>query len=261
MTTFVSQDARLIPIKLCDLPSMSAWTRTPVATCWISQAKPPTRFLVSWDDKLARLLSGSDYGPRKGRSSFPPYNGIYFTLLCPQMYGVPQSSRDHEDTWCKCCPLRAAEDIVHLFWECPAATQIWSWAVNILHIAFPDTRTWTPRFRHAVLGAEIPDSCKLTVQWWEKWRIIVLWTIWIQRNNCVFRDDRPSQLKAKALAWHRLLLQTRRNWKRHYLHVANQDLTLARRAEVNKKAARKLALVTLRFRTDAYHMSASWRPP
>ncbi|KAL3676620.1 hypothetical protein R1sor_026568 [Riccia sorocarpa] len=199
LAAFRIQDTRLIPNTLRilqDLPPDTQWTRIPVATCWNTQSKPPSRFLVSWDNKLCTIATLQ----WRNQSNFlvAPNTSIRRIAVPTNLWRHPQASRDDEDTWCKCCPLRAAEDIPHLFWTCPSVLQIWGWAVDIFHTAFPETRTWTPRFRHAVLGAEIPVAFKPAAAWWDKWRIIILWTIWVQRNNYIFRDTRPSQPKAKA---------------------------------------------------------------
>ncbi|KAL3676801.1 hypothetical protein R1sor_026749 [Riccia sorocarpa] len=186
---------------------------------------------------------------------------IFFQAVPTNTWRHPQAPRGDEDTWCICCSSRAAEDIDHLFWRCPSVTPIWTWALEVLHLAFPETRTWNPSFRHAILAADLPDHCKPAAAWWEKWRTIVIWTIWLQRNGKTFRNAQPSLQRAKAVAWHRLLNLTSKEWERHCSSVALQDLTLARRAELDQKVARKLALINLQFRTTGHRLSVSWRPP
>ncbi|KAL3691636.1 hypothetical protein R1sor_005287 [Riccia sorocarpa] len=100
--------------------------------------------------------------------------------------------------------------------------------------------------------------CKPAAQWWENWRITILWTIWSQRNDRVFRDIQPSLPKAKALAWYKLIRHTRRRWKRHHLTMDSQDLTLAERAQLNRKAVRKLAIHSLRVKVVGLQLYTTW---
>ncbi|KAL3689068.1 hypothetical protein R1sor_015377 [Riccia sorocarpa] len=186
---------------------------------------------------------------------------ILFRAIPTNSWRDPGANRDQEETWCVCCPDRQAEDIQHLFWNCRTVTPIWRWAVDIMHIGFPDSRRWEPSFKQAVLGEKPPDSCKTVSKWWEKWRLAILWIIWSQRNDKIFRNLQPSLSKAKAVAWYRLLLQSRRDWKRHCLSASSQDLTLARRYELDRRHSRKLGLDLFRFRISGDQLFTTWRPP
>ncbi|KAL3692352.1 hypothetical protein R1sor_006003 [Riccia sorocarpa] len=108
---------------------------------------------------------------------------------------LPQTPRDQPETWCSCCDSRAAEDIIHLFWNCEKAADIWKWAIEVLHIAFPTTSRWTPRFTHAILGEPIPDYCKIARRWWEDWRLSIIWIVWVQQNERTFRNTQLSHFK------------------------------------------------------------------
>ncbi|KAL3681179.1 hypothetical protein R1sor_024135 [Riccia sorocarpa] len=185
---------------------------------------------------------------------------IFYRAFPTNTWRHPQLARDQEETWGKCCPNRSAEDIEHLFWRCQQVTEVWRWAAEVLYIAFPETRRWSPTFTHAVLGKDLPDYCKLAAPWWQKWRSIILWTIWTQRNNKIFNDIDPSLQRTKALIWHRMLIQIK-DWKAHCRKLAIEDLTLARRAQLDRRAARRLALVTLRIKIQGQLLLGSWRPP
>ncbi|KAL3689767.1 hypothetical protein R1sor_016076 [Riccia sorocarpa] len=144
------------------------------------------------------------------------------------------------------------------FGPVPSIAPFWSWAIDLLYIAFPECIRWTPKFSHAVLGKPIPDFCKNAAKWWEAWRCIVLWIIWIRRNEKVFRDSLMSLPRAKALAWHKLILHTREEWKWHCFRADKLDLTLQRRADLDKKIASKHAIVTLKFRVAGSRLFSSW---
>ncbi|KAL3682636.1 hypothetical protein R1sor_000658 [Riccia sorocarpa] len=186
---------------------------------------------------------------------------ILFQAVPTNSWRFPQASRQDEVTWCICCQSRATEDTEHLFWRCSWAAELWTWAISILHIAFPCSRRWSPKFTHAILGIDPPDYCKTATKWWEQWRSIILWIIWILRNDMAFRNLPPSLSKAKALAWFNLLGRTRKDWEAHCIHASAQDLTLARRAELNRRVGRKLAVFTLRFRIAGHRLFSTWRPP
>ncbi|KAL3689583.1 hypothetical protein R1sor_015892 [Riccia sorocarpa] len=61
--------------------------------------------------------------------------------------------------------LHSTSRTTHLFW---VVIEIWRWAIDVLYIAFPETRTWISKFKHAVLGEDIPENCKTATCWWEK---------------------------------------------------------------------------------------------
>ncbi|KAL3679780.1 hypothetical protein R1sor_022736 [Riccia sorocarpa] len=287
------------PSKFAATPANNpTWVRT-----------PPTRLLLSWEDK-ASIIASLQWKDQSGFLSAPNANIrriastdtklvltrlrrwevshhfdskdphtwkklwsrqrpikysvlqwlIYFHAVLTNTWRHPQTTRNQDETWCLCCSDRAAEDIEHLFWKCRSVKDTWRWAIDVLHTAFPETRRWTPTFRHALLGAEIPSYCKMASQWWEKWRLAIIWVLWTQRNEKVFRDTEPSSHKAKVTAWHRLVIQTRKEWERHCAHLAGSDLTLARRSQLDRKKGRKLALITLRFSIQGQRLFTTWRP-
>ncbi|KAL3697678.1 hypothetical protein R1sor_011754 [Riccia sorocarpa] len=265
MAAFTVQHKSLLPANLQDIPAVTVWKRAPVATFWTSAKNPLSRKLLSWDDNET-ILAALQWRDQSDFLSAP--NGKIRKLACSNPTAVPtntwrfpQAARTEEETWCVCCTANAAEDIGHLFWSCRAVVNIWHWAVEVLHTAFPITRRWSPRFRHAILGAPIPEYCKPASTWWEAWRMTIIWIVWSQRNDKIFRDILPSTTKAKALAWHRLLQHSRTEWSRHYHKAEAQDLTLVRRAHLDRAMAKKLGIRTLRFMIDGQQLFSTWRPP
>ncbi|KAL3686348.1 hypothetical protein R1sor_008922 [Riccia sorocarpa] len=250
----------LIPANMRDIPMNSNWARVPVTTVWASQKKAPTRHLGSWEDQNAliaalqwrdqseflavpnaniRRIATTDTSTIHKRLSkwershhIDPENvtrwaklwrkkkpvkyamlqwNIFFHAVPTNSWRHPQLSRQQQETWCVCCDTRSAEDIHHLFWTFLAVLEIWEWAIDVTNIAFPETRRWSPRF-----------------------------TLWSQRNDLIFRNARTSLGKAKALAWHKMIIQTRKDWRRHCQDSDALELTLLRRQELDRKVARKL---------------------
>ncbi|KAL3686499.1 hypothetical protein R1sor_009073 [Riccia sorocarpa] len=186
---------------------------------------------------------------------------IFFRSIPTNTWRHPQLSRDQQETWCVCCDTRSAEDIQHLLWMCPIAAQIWEWAIDVTNIAFPETRRWTPRSTHTILGEDLPQHCKGAAYWWENWRLIILWSIWSQRNDMIFRNSRANLGKVKASAWNKLLVQTRKDWALHCKDTANIELTLLRRIDLDRRMTRRLAIQTLRLKITGHNLLGSWRPP
>ncbi|KAL3681260.1 hypothetical protein R1sor_024216 [Riccia sorocarpa] len=122
---------------------------------------------------------------------------IFFKAVPTNTWRNPQLARDQQETWCPVCTTRSAEDVEHLFWKCEGATQLWRWAIDVLYIAFPDSHRWSPRFKHAVLGEETSDFCKTARRWWEQWRLIIIWILWTQRNDKIFKNVQPSPQKPR----------------------------------------------------------------
>ncbi|KAL3692857.1 hypothetical protein R1sor_006508 [Riccia sorocarpa] len=271
---FTIDNGKLIPSHLRNLPMAAVWKLVPLVTVWCAQKKPPDRHILDWKDK-AILMAELQWKDHLGFLSAP--NAIIRRLVSLDTSAIhrrlqkwaiptntwrhPQLDRRQEDTWCVCCAARTAEDIPHLFWGCEAVLELWSWAVQVLHIAFPITRIWAPSFSHAVLGEEIPHAFKTAAQWWERWRLSILWIIWVQRNEKSFSNTPISLPKAKAVAWFRLLTHTRAKWKRHCKRADTLDLTLARRDELDTKLRKNLAIDTLKITIRGLILAGSWRPP
>ncbi|KAL3682578.1 hypothetical protein R1sor_000600 [Riccia sorocarpa] len=53
----VAEDSKLLPIRYTDLPPLLTWARAPVATIANTQNRPPTRYLLRWEDKRALIAA------------------------------------------------------------------------------------------------------------------------------------------------------------------------------------------------------------
>ncbi|KAL3675471.1 hypothetical protein R1sor_025419 [Riccia sorocarpa] len=263
---FSVQGTQLIPTHSREMPRHSEWVRVPVASCWTSQKRPPLRYLLEWENKNS-LIASLEWNDQSSFLAAP--NATICRIFTADAAKVKLRLQKWIDT--------------HHF--DPSTDSTWSKKISTTFSGLapprlnsgPGRSTLSTRrslklelghrdFAMPSSGQTPPpppptDICKAATQWWENWRVTILWTIWSQRNDRVFRDIQPSLPKATALAWYKLIRHTRRRWKRHHLTMDSQDLTLAERAQLNLKAVRKLAIHSLRLRVVGLQLYTTWRPP
>lgn len=113
--------------------------------------------------------------------------GVHFStvdLLCP---------------FCK----RENESLEHLFFLCPSVLKVWYNCYNWLGVSSVLPRDCWSHFLQHAHGCWNPNQQRV---WWSIWCAMV-WTIWVLRNNLVFRNLEPDWsnvldlVKWKAWVW------------------------------------------------------------
>lgn len=120
------------------------------------------------------------------------------------------------DVRCEVCDLGAVESVLHRFWECPQAEDAWNFATRILNaVDNPSEAPWTrPRMKSAIFAARMPRKLYKIRRIWLLLRGIVLWSIWLARNDMVFnRQKWPSQQLCSVI-WQGLTDYGRVAWGR-----------------------------------------------
>ena len=94
------------------------------------------------------------------------------------------------DIHCVMCETGAVETSKHLFFECQNATGVWARFVNLMQVGDSVCDTWNASqiFYCSNMGGNTQ-----TRQVWATYFMSVLWSLWRQRNEVIFREKKPSQ--------------------------------------------------------------------
>lgn len=84
-------------------------------------------------------------------------------------------------------------NVFHRFWECPTVQQAWQWAIHILNTLITSTEKvgpWCPlTWRQVIFSIPIPLEFNPVKRVWLEIRMVVIWSLWIQRNDKAFNDQ------------------------------------------------------------------------
>jgi hypothetical protein len=139
--------------------------------------------------------------------------------------------RNNAEFCCPVCVSGIQETVLHRFWECRSANKAWLWSAHILQLAFPqqqnqsqslDTLNLPITWKHGIFSHRMPRRYKKVSRLWVLLRGIVIWLLWIERNEAAFDGVfwSPEQLRRKIwvsiidygrLAWQKLLDRCKRS--------------------------------------------------
>jgi hypothetical protein len=105
--------------------------------------------------------------------------------------------------WCATLQCNQEETLVHLLWSCPFAEQCWDFICP-------------QRTRNLSILESFPDiRDKLKLKFSMEIIILTAWSIWIIRNNKIFKNQRPTFQSWKIIYKEELRLVTHRMKKKH----------------------------------------------
>ncbi|KAL3701763.1 hypothetical protein R1sor_019785 [Riccia sorocarpa] len=87
------------------------------------------------------------------------------------------------------CENRAVEDVMHTFWSCPQAEEIWNHVRRFFALNQDPTERWLPRCNHCVLAERLPGRFEECAERWEALRGATIWAIWLARNAKSFSGE------------------------------------------------------------------------
>lgn len=94
------------------------------------------------------------------------------------------------DRSCPTCSSGAIKSNLHRFWECDIAQKTWHWAthiINLLAASTPPSQPWRQfNWKQTIFSSRIPRKFKRFDSVWAWLRGVVLWTVWLCRNDRVF---------------------------------------------------------------------------
>lgn len=133
------------------------------------------------------------------------------------------------DRKCPVCTTGECETVLHRFWECGMAQQAWHWATHILNrLVRPNLHgPWQPvNCMQTIFSARLPHRYKRVSYIWASLRGVVLWTLWISRNDAVFNGIMWTDEKLYQKIWFGVVDYGRVAWQK-VLRQSKQQPQLA----------------------------------
>jgi hypothetical protein len=117
------------------------------------------------------------------------------------------------DTSCPMCPNGVKELVIHRFWDWPQSKQAWAFAIYILsnmHLRKKQLAMFEAKY--AIFSFRLPRRFQDVSRIWQSLRSVVLWSVWIARNDIVFNHVAWSQQRMRGIIWSSLFEYGRLAW-------------------------------------------------
>lgn len=120
------------------------------------------------------------------------------------------------DISCAVCTGRPDESVLHRFWGCVSAQRAWEWAMHILNTLVHGKEAEGPwqmvTWKNGIFSCEIPRKFNQFKRVWMELRTVVLWALWIERNDKVFNDVSWPPAKLMQVVWDGIIDYGRIEW-------------------------------------------------
>ena len=129
---------------------------------------------------------------------------------------------------CVFCLPNTSESVKHKLWDCIQASRQWRWATFIMHelcgvrMGNYDCFNW----KQALFGERIPKRYDKIIKVWHLLRGIILWTIWIERNDKVFNQEQWHVSKVKQRIWDDLIIYAKAAWNQVLNHIKISSISV-----------------------------------
>jgi hypothetical protein len=137
---------------------------------------------------------------------------------------------------CRCCDANQDETYTHRYYDCRQARLVWTVAFSIIQRLQRAPRNYTPfrafNFEQCIFAGDVRFRLCLIKRIWFYLRGIVLWGIWLARNDVVFHRTFWNENHIKQYVWEQLLDYGRLEWaktlKKHNAAPPDQRLNILR---------------------------------
>ena len=86
----------------------------------------------------------------------------------------------------KCCSCDEAETIIHLFFLCPVAQEVWRRFPSKMEISFNNITSFAEGWRRVHRAVALPPTGVIS----ENLAAWIIWSIWLARNQLIFREEK-----------------------------------------------------------------------
>ncbi len=115
-----------------------------------------------------------------------------------------------------------------IFFECGQAIYVWSWALTILNRLRYNLSSFYPWVRLSIGACLFNENLLKKIEQFKnvRWclRSLMLWTIWIDHNNKIFKLRRPRDHQVRYWVWQGMIDYARIEW-RHTLNLISHVTT------------------------------------
>lgn len=136
------------------------------------------------------------------------------------------------DPRCPVCPRRAEESVLHRFWECQSAQRAWQWGIHIMNsllISRDAQGPWSSfNWKQGNFSDRIPQKFDQLCSIWMALRTVILWTLWLERNDVAFNDEKWPANKVLHRIWLGLIDYGRVEWKKSQQKLGKSDVATRR---------------------------------
>lgn len=117
---------------------------------------------------------------------------------------------------CVMCDGGHTESILHRFWDCEVAALAWKWGCYIIGRLVPDNQTRREglnfNWKQGLFNDKLPRRFRSVYKIWDLLRGVIVWTLWIARNDMVFNGNKWNQQKILHTIWLGLVDYSRLAW-------------------------------------------------
>lgn len=147
------------------------------------------------------------------------------------------------DICCPVCPRRSEETVMHRFWECASAQHAWQWSIHIMNTLVHGKEARGPwrslTWKQGIFSSQIPRKFNHVKRIWLEIRTVVLWSLWLERNDRAFNNITWSMERMRHAIWTGMIDYGRVEWDGIRL---KKKLSLDARAELRACFRRKRGL-------------------
>jgi hypothetical protein len=122
------------------------------------------------------------------------------------------------DQSCPVCPRRSDESVLHRFWECFSTQRAWQWGIHIMNTLITSRAAKGPwrmlTWKQGIFSEKIPRKFDKINGLWMAIRTVILWSLWMERNDAAFNNVKWTHIKLIQRIWLGLVDYGRVEWSR-----------------------------------------------
>jgi hypothetical protein len=119
---------------------------------------------------------------------------------------------------CKSYDTNANETYAHCFYDCRQARLAWNFGFSIIHSLQRAPRRYLPfpalTFDQCIFAKDVRFRLNSVKKIWFLLRSIILWYIWLDRNDVVFNKTFWIELRIHQYIWKQILAYGRLEWSK-----------------------------------------------
>lgn len=120
---------------------------------------------------------------------------VLFFAPATNRWRFKNKPRSDAATHCPRCHSNRVEDLANCLWECPRASKIWRWTVDLIPITAVCSTSIQLTNTQALIAEPLDDH--VPRYWWRSVRAATIWNIWLARNQEAILKKRSPTAETK----------------------------------------------------------------